>query len=54
MLVSCGSNDKPLNQTEESSVEEQLAKDQVAMDSIERAIKSQLDSTENDLDTTEE
>jgi hypothetical protein len=43
---SCNS-DAPLNKQEEIAVEEQLKKDQEAMDSLEQAINALMDSTGN-------
>ena len=40
-------NDAPLNKQEETAVEEQLKKDQEAMDSLEQAINALMDSTGN-------
>jgi len=42
--ISCGGEPK-LDKTEETAVEDQLKKDQAAMDSLEQAINALMDST---------
>jgi hypothetical protein len=44
MTVSCGGEPK-LDKTEETAVEDQLKKDQAAMDSLEQAINALMDSS---------
>jgi hypothetical protein len=44
MSISCG-DDPKLNNTEETAVEDQLKKDQAAMDSLEQAINALMDSS---------
>lgn len=46
-IYSCG-NDANLSQQEEVSIEEQMERDQEAMDSLEKAIQAQLDSADFD------
>ena len=48
-LLSCN-NEPKLNQTEENKLEDQIEKDEAAMDSLEHAIMSQMDSI--DIDTS--
>lgn len=49
LLFACN-NEPKLNQQEEEAVENQVAKDQAAMDSLEKAIQAQLGNEENDSD----
>ena len=50
LSISCGqsnnANNPVLNQTEKTAVEKQLNKDEVAMDSLEKAIQAQINSTD--------
>lgn len=50
LSISCGqsnTSDNPvLNQTEKAAVEKQLNKDEAAMDSLEKAIQAQINSTD--------
>jgi len=50
MGSSCN-NDAPMDKQEETAVEEQLKKDQEAMDSLEQAINALMDSTNVDADS---
>jgi hypothetical protein len=49
--MSCGqsktANNPELNQTEKAAVEQQLNKDEVTMDSLEKAIQAQINSTDS-------
>jgi uncharacterized lipoprotein len=47
MLAACGSEPKPTPQ-EQKAVEDQVAKDQAAMDSMERVIQQQIESVTDD------
>jgi hypothetical protein len=49
----CGNNTK-LTQQEEVSIEEQMERDQAAIDSLEKAIQLQLDSSDFDAPATNE
>ncbi len=49
----CGNNAN-LSQQEEVSIEEQMERDQAAMDSLEKAIQAQLDSSDFDAAVTNE
>jgi hypothetical protein len=48
--MSCGqsktANNLELNQTEKAAVEQQLNKDEIAMDSLEKAIQAQINGTD--------
>ena len=49
IMVSCGSdNEKKLDTQEQKAVEEQVNKDQQAMDSLEKAIQAQIDAVPDD------
>jgi hypothetical protein len=55
ILISCGSNDeKKLDTQEKKAVEEQINKDQLAMDSLEKAIQAQIDAVPDDSLSTPE
>jgi uncharacterized protein YcfL len=47
LLAACGSDPKPTPH-EQKAVEEQVAKDQAAMDSMEKAIQQQIESVSED------
>ncbi len=50
LIMSCGqsktANNPELNQTEKAAVEQQLNKDEIAMDSLEKAIQAQINGTD--------
>ncbi len=49
VTISCGSSDeKKLDTQEKKAVEEQINKDQLAMDSLEKAIQAQIDAVSDD------
>ena len=49
IITSCGGNDqKKLDTQEKKAVEEQVSKDQLAMDSLEKAIQAQIDAVGDD------
>ena len=47
LLASCGGETKP-TQAETKAVETQVAKDQAAMDSMEKVIQQQIDAVSDD------
>lgn len=47
LFVACGSDPKPTPQ-EQTAVEQQVAKDQAAMDSMEKVIQQQIDAVSAD------
>lgn len=47
-ITSCGGEDKKPTTQEEQAVEEQVNKDQQAMDSLEKAIQAQIDAVSED------
>jgi hypothetical protein len=47
-ICACGGGDKKVEEQEKKAVETQVAKDQVAMDSLEKAIKAQIDAVDED------
>lgn len=48
-LLACNSsNENQLNKQEEKAVETQMAQDQAAMDSLEKAIQAQINETPTD------
>jgi uncharacterized lipoprotein YajG len=47
LLAACGSEPKTTPQ-EQKAVEDQVAKDQAAMDSMEKAIQQQIEAVSND------
>jgi uncharacterized lipoprotein len=47
LLAACGSDPKPTQQ-EQKAVEDQVAKDQAAMDSMERVIQQQIEAVSED------
>lgn len=47
LLAACGSDPKPTPQ-EQKAVETQVAKDQAAMDSMEKVIQQQIDAVSDD------
>lgn len=47
LLASCGSDPKPTPQ-DQKAVEDQVAKDQAAMDSMEKAIQQQIEAVTED------
>lgn len=47
LLASCGSEPKPTPQ-EQQKVEEQVAKDQAALDSMEQVIQQQIEAVSDD------
>jgi len=51
LIGSSCNNDAPMDKQEETAVEEQLKKDQEAMDSREQAINALMDSTNVDADS---
>jgi uncharacterized protein YcfL len=47
-IISCGGEDKKPTTQEQQAVEEQVNKDQQAMDSLEKAIQAQIDAVSED------
>lgn len=47
-MISCGGGDKKLDDKEQKAVETQVQNDQAAMDSLEKAIQSQIDAMPDD------
>jgi outer membrane murein-binding lipoprotein Lpp len=47
-FFACGGGNKKVEEQEKQAVETQVAKDQVAMDSLEKAIKAQIDAVDDD------
>ncbi len=47
-FFACGDGNKKVEEQEKKAVETQVAKDQVAMDSLEKAIKAQIDAVDDD------
>lgn len=45
---SCGNEKEHLDQKEKEAVEQQLQKDQAAMDSLDKAIQAQIEGVEKD------
>ena len=48
IFFACGGGNKKVEEQEKKAVETQVAKDQVAMDSLEKAIKAQIDAVDDD------
>ena len=47
-FFACGGGNKKVEEQEKKAVETQVTKDQVAMDSLEKAIKAQIDAVDDD------
>lgn len=47
-FFSCNGGNKKVEEQEKKVIETQVAKDQVAMDSLEKAIKAQIDAVDDD------
>jgi cell division protein FtsB len=48
VFTACGGGEKKLDEKEQKAVEQQVQKDQQAMDSLEKAIKAQIDAVNDD------
>ena len=47
-FFACGGENKKVEEQEKKAVEEQVQKDQKSMDSLEKAIQSQIDAVNDD------
>ncbi|MEI6508764.1 MAG: hypothetical protein WCO54_09790 [Bacteroidota bacterium] len=48
IFSSCGGGEKKLDEKEQKAVETQVLNDQKSMDSLEKAIKAQIDAVDED------